>query len=256
MAGLALVTGASSGIGRAISRRLAIAGWDLALNGRDQARLEETARLCEPFAIKTRVIAQDLCRPEGARELWRRLEGAPVAALVNNAGFTLCGPFAKTDGRREEEMVRLHICSMLELTKLALEGMLARGKGHIVIIGSVYSFAAAPGQAVYGATKAFLLNFTQSLAQELSGTGVKVTAVCPGSTETELRSRAGVAARGPRGMSPEAVAEAAFRGMTAGQRLIVPGALNRVLVAFARHLPRTWVPFLVQRINRARGLGA
>lgn len=251
---LALVTGASVGIGRAIALRLARAGYDLALLGRDIDRLSETQRACRALGAETQLIVADLALPRAARRAYDALDRYPVDVLVNNAGYTVHGEFLDTELEAEQAMVAVHIGATLELTKLVLPQMIARGQGRILNVGSVYSFAAIPHQAVYGATKSFLLSFSDSLGYELKGSGVTVTALCPGITRTEFRARAGVTTKRLSGMSAEAVAEAAYRGMEAGSRLVVPGVLNKLFVFCARRLPSGVIPALMGLISRFRGL--
>lgn len=247
---LALVTGASAGIGRALALRLAETGHDLALVARDMARLADVAKEAKAFGAEAILIDEDLSRSSAARAVWARLRDRPVDVLVNNAGFGLRGDFAGTDAAAESAMVRVHVDAVLELTKLALPGMLARKRGRVVTIGSLYSYAYAPRQAVYGATKAFALSFSQALSSELEGTGVTATAVLPGVTATEFHERAGIAAkRGVGAMSAEELAAAAYDGMERGARVVVPGLKNKLFVLAVRILPTAAVAALMRALN-------
>lgn len=248
---LALVTGASSGIGRALALRLARAGYDLVLVSRDEARLREVAAQA---GVPCRLIAQDLAAPDAAARVVERLEGAEVDVLVNNAGFGLHGDFADTELAAEKAMIETQVVAPVALTKLLLPGMKARGRGRILNVGSVYSYGPAPHQAIYGATKAFLLSFSAALRGELVGTGVTVTALLPGLTRTEFHSRAGIGAKGLKGMPADEVAEAGYRAMEAGKAVVITGGLNKVFVLLYRALPLSAYLRLMAVINRLRGL--
>lgn len=252
---LALVTGASSGIGRALALRLAKGGYDLILSGRDAAQLRVVQRAAKDLGAASDIVLADLSLPGAVGRVYEALDRRPLEVLVNNAGFTVHGDFSETDLKDEMSMIAVHVGAVLELTKLVLPGMLARKKGRILNVGSVYSFAPVPHQAVYGATKAFLLSFSDSLWAELRGSGVSVTSLCPGITRTEFRSRAGVSTKRMSGMSAEAVAECGYRGMMAGRRLVVPGLLNKLFVFVARRIPSGAIPVLTGIISRFRGLG-
>jgi hypothetical protein len=248
---LALVTGASSGIGRALALRFAAGGHDVVLVARDGARLEETAAECRKAGISARTIVRDLSKP-GSGEIAKGLE---IDALVHNAGFGVHGPFSETELGAELGLIGAHCDAVVELTKAVLPGMLARRRGGILTIGSVYSFAPVPEQALYAATKAFQLSFSRSLSGELAGTGVHATMVCPGITRTEFRARAGMRDSGRlKGRTPEEVAEAAYRAFEAKKRVVVLGGASRLFVALARFLPGGLFLPLMSAINRYRGL--
>jgi len=248
---LALVTGASSGIGRALALRLARAGHDLVLVSRDEARLRDVAAAS---GVPCRLIAQDLAAPDAARRIVERLDGAAVDVLVNNAGFGLHGDFAGTDLAAERAMIQTQAVAPMELTKMLLPGMIARRRGRILNVGSVYSYGPAPHQAIYGATKAFLLSFSAALRGELEGSGVTVTALLPGLTQTEFHQRAGIAAKRMKAMSSEDVADAAYRGLEAGRAVVITGATGRIFVLLYRLLPMAAYLRLMAGINRLRGL--
>ena len=253
---LALITGASSGIGRALAKRFAKAGYDLALVARDADRLKAVADEClvQSGAV-VKVIAEDLSLPGAGRKVFEALGNLEPDALVNNAGFGVHGPFAETDARSELAMVRVQVDAVLELTKAVLPGMIRRGRGGILNIGSVYCFAPVPEQAIYASTKSFLLSFSQSLSGELGGTGVHVTLVCPGITRTEFRQRAGMQDSGKiRGATSEHVADAAYRAFVAKRKIVVLGGASKLFVGLARWLPgRLFLP-LMRSINRYRGI--
>jgi uncharacterized protein len=254
----ALITGASSGIGRSVAFELASQGYNLFLTSRNEQSLRQVAADChQQHNIETRVYAADLSRPESVDGLIRALfaPSIEIEFLVNNAGFGVSGEFLKTDLAQELDLMNVQLAAMLKLTKAVLPQMRAQKKGRILNVASVYSFAPAPFQAVYSACKAFLLTFSESLREELKGTGVTVTALCPGTTRTEFRARAGIEHRNDAaGASPEAVAKIAVRQTLRGKHLVVPGFANRVFVFVMRRLPVSVVPRVVRFINSARGV--
>jgi short-subunit dehydrogenase len=257
---VALVTGSSSGIGLALARVLARNGHDLVLVARDRETLQGmAAELQAMYGAKALVVAQDLSLPGAARAVWDAVEraGLAVDVLVNNAGFGVHGPFVETAAADELRMIRVQLDVLLELTKLALPGMLARRSGRLLNVASVYSFAPVVHQAVYGACKAFMYSFSEALAIELTGQGISVTVLAPGSTRTAFRARAGVNERKPggSGASPELVAEAGYRGMMRGRRVVVPGFWNKVFVFIVGVLPRGLVSPFLRQINRKRLAG-
>jgi short-subunit dehydrogenase len=254
----ALITGASSGIGKAVAFELAGRGYNLFLTSWDEEPLRQTAAdFHQQFNVETRAYVADLTRRESVDGLMQALFAPPIEIeiLVNNAGFGVGGEFLKTDLARELDLVNLQLVATLKLTKAVLPQMVARKKGRILNVASVYSFAPVPFQAVYSACKAFLLTFSESLRGELKGTGVTVTALCPGTVRTEFRSRAGIAHRNQAaGATPEAVAKIAVRQTLRGKHLAVPGFTSKVFVFFARRLPVSVVPRIVRYINSIRGV--
>jgi short-subunit dehydrogenase len=254
-----LITGASAGIGRALAREFARGGHDLLLVGRDEPALAQLVQECRSeFSVEAVALTNDLSRPRAAAEIieWARARRAEVAVLVNNAGFSVHGAFVETEVARELELVRIQIDCLLELTKGFLPAMLSRRAGRILNVSSVYAYAPVPYQSVYGACKAFLLFFSQALASEVADSGITVTVLCPGSTRTEFRRRAGIQEKNTQaGMSAEAVAAAGYRATMAGRSTVVPGAINWLFTLLARHMPWDWLPAFVRRINRVRGVG-
>jgi uncharacterized protein len=254
----ALITGASSGIGRAVAYELAGKGFNLFLTSWDEEPLQQVAADChQQYRIETQAYVADLSRLESVDGLIRALFAPPIEIeiLVNNAGFGVGGEFLKTDLARELNLLNVQLAATLKLTKAVLPQMAARKKGRILNVASVYSFAPAPFQAVYSGCKAFLLTFSESLREELKGTGVTVTALCPGTVRTEFRARAGIAHRNDSaGASAEAVAKIAVRHTLRGKHLVVPGIANRFFVFCTRRLPISLVPGIVRFINSARGV--
>jgi len=254
-----IVTGASSGIGLEIARLLAADGYDLLLVASGEKKLlEVAARFSEEFGRPAAALAVDLARPDGARSLLDEVErrGLFVEVLVNNAGFGVYGPFATADLARTLEMIQVNVTSLAELTRGVLPGMTARGSGRILNVASTAAFQPGPLMAVYYATKACVLSFSEALANELSGTGVTVTALCPGPTRTAFQERAGLKA------SPLAagllvgdarrVAKAGYRGMLRGRRVVVPGLANKVMMQAVRFSPRRLVTAVARRIQESK----
>jgi len=235
----ALVTGASSGIGDRIARRLAGAGTALVVVARDEVRLR---RLAEELQVDVEVLAADLAEPLQRALVAERLRALdrPVDLLVNNAGFGFIGRFWELDPDGEQSVVDVNVSAVLQLTHAALEGMVARGHGSILNISSLGSLQPAPTSATYVATKALVTNFTESLHEELRGTGVTATAVLPGFTRTEFQQRANATIHGPGFVwqDADAVAAEALAAAAAGRAVRITGGLNRVAAALMGPLPR------------------
>ena len=252
-----VITGASSGIGKALAFEFANGGFNLLLTGRDELRLVEIANECSrKHQVATQVIASDLSTAEGLDNLIATLSDQPnrYEVLVNNAGFSIHGKFGSSDIEETHKLLNVQITASVRLTHALLPAMVARGSGRILNVASVYSFSPVPFQSIYSASKAFLFSFSESLRVELQGTGVTVTAFCPGTTQTELRVRAGIAERNKTsGMTAAAVARIAYVGTLRGSHLVVPGLINRFFVCLIRHLPVGTVPSLVRVINQWRG---
>jgi uncharacterized protein len=256
----ALITGASGGIGRELARLFAAGGYDLVLVARSAGRLEEVAgELRSRHGVTARVLAKDLARPESPEEVFRELEAAGVAVdvLVNNAGFATFGPFAEIDLGRELEELQLNVVTLTHLTKKFLPGMLARRRGGILNIASTAGFQPGPLMAVYYATKAYVLSFSEALAEELSGTGLTVSVLCPGPTETGFQKRAGLEdSKLFSGLlqvsDAPPVARAGYEGFRAGKRVVVPGLLNKIGVQSIRVSPRALATKVVKKMQERR----
>lgn len=256
----ALVTGASSGIGWELARLFARDGCDLVFVARRREKLEQLGQdLAREFGATTTVLAEDLSDPQAppriAGELARR--ALAVDVLVNNAGFGVYGFFAKTSIEQELAMIQVNITAVTHLTKLLLPGMLERRRGRILNVASTAAFQPGPLMAVYYATKAYVLSFSEALANELAGTGVTVTALCPGPTITEFQKAASLEQTrlftGPLVMSAATAARAGYEGMRKGKRVVIPGFPNKVLVQAVRFAPRRLVTALARRIQERRG---
>jgi uncharacterized protein len=253
----AIITGASSGIGKALAGEFATAGFNLFLTGRNEAALADVATSCSgKHRVLTEVVATDLSCADGVRRLVGEIQSKPYRyeVLVNNAGFGIHGDFASTDIDENARLVHVQLTAALRLTRSVLPGMIERKNGRILNIASVYSFSPVPFQSVYAACKAFLVSFSSALQNELQGTGVTVTVFCPGVTRTEFRSRAGIGQnRTDTGMTPEEAARIAFRETMRGTHIVVPGFVNKLFAFVVGILPARSVSDLVRFINRRRG---
>ena len=253
-----LVTGASSGIGCALARTFARKGHNLILIARDKARLEQLAdELRGETGVRVEVLPQDLSIPGAARTIIDQLaqRALTVDILVNNAGFDVYGNFCETDWTKELQMIQVNLIALTELTKLLLPGMQKRRKGRILNLGSTGSFIPTPLNAVYSATKAYILNFSAALAEELRGSGVTVTTLCPGATRTEFQQRAGItniALLKFGAMDAEAVAEVGYRAVMSGRRVAIPGLYNKLQVFLSRFLPGSWLTKAAKRMLEPR----
>jgi short-subunit dehydrogenase len=250
---LALVTGASAGIGLDIARALARRGHDLALVARRREVLERVAAELESaHGVRAHALPADLAQPGAAERLVQTMaeRGLSPDVLVNNAGFGSFGPFADADLDVERQMIQVNVTALVALTRLCLPGMLARGSGRILNVGSVAGFVPGPRMAVYYATKAFVLSFSEALAEELRHAGISVTVLCPGPTASEFQAVARMRdsrLRRATMMSSASVAERGVAGMLAGRGVVVPGATNKGIPWLARLAPRRLVTWLSGR---------
>jgi short-subunit dehydrogenase len=239
----ALVTGASAGIGTAFASQLAARGERVVLVARDRSRLEALAsELASRHGVDTEVLAADLT--DRAQLAWVEARLAdrdrPVDVLVNNAGFATIGQFAELDRDTEAREVGLNVVALVRLTHAALGPMVERSRGGVLNVSSLAGGQPTPGNATYGATKAFVSSFTQSLHEELRGSGVNVTVVCPGFTRTEFQVRAGIDSSKVPGFlwqSAEEVAAGALSALDHNRAVYVPGTLNRVTAGVVSVLP-------------------
>jgi short-subunit dehydrogenase len=242
----ALVTGASSGIGRDIARELAALGADLVIAARGHDALVELKRELESaHNVAVAVVPQDLALPGSPEALFQKIAALrlPIDILVNNAGYGIHQYFADIPWEREAEMIRLLVDNLTQTTKLFLPPMIERGRGWILHTSSVGAFQPTPTYATYSACKSYVMSFSIAIRHELSGTGVRVSVLCPGVTDTGFQKTAGhekaSAFMKASGMTSARVARIAVRGMLRGKALIVPGLFNKVNALLTRFIPRS-----------------
>ncbi|WP_108658412.1 SDR family NAD(P)-dependent oxidoreductase [Acuticoccus kandeliae] len=252
---LVLVTGASAGIGESFARTIAADGCDLLLVARRVDRLEA---LKASLGVETHVMALDLTEAGAADALVAETErlGRPVDVLVNNAGFGKAGLFAGSDRAAQLGMIDLNVRALVDLSHRFLPQMISRGTGGILNIASTAAFQPGPGVAVYYASKAFVLSFSEALSEETRGTGVTVSALCPGPTRSEFGEISGMAThqvfRPAFMMTADKVAEIGWKGFRAGKRVIVAGGLNRMSAAGGKMLPHRLLLPIVKRLQTER----
>jgi hypothetical protein len=255
----ALVTGASSGIGRELARVLAQEGHDLVLVARREAELDAlAAELRSAHGTESLVVPADLAVAESVAAVKSAIEttGIEIDVLVNNAGLGGHGRFVATDVRSVEQQLAVNILALTRLTKAFLPAMVSRRRGRVLNLASTAAFQPGPYMAVYYASKAYVLSFTEALAEELRGTGVTATALCPGAVHTEFFDVARVdsgspIARSPGALPAAAVARAGYDGMMRGKPVVIPGVLNRIGMESLRIAPRRLVPRVVARMHPA-----
>lgn len=259
--GTVLITGASRGIGYELSKLFARDGYRLILVARDQEKVEEVAAELEStYACEAAPMPKDLTVARAADEVFEKLSqhGIEIDILVNNAGVASRGPFYETDTQWLLDLLQLNITSLTHLTRLFLPGMVARGRGRILNVASTAAFLPGPYMATYYASKGFVLSFSEALWWELRGTGVTVTTVCPGPTDTDFHKASGMklsplAEHGGVLLKPAIVAQAGYRATMKGKRIVVPGIQYKT-VAFlcSRLLPKSIALRIVATLNRNR----
>jgi short-subunit dehydrogenase len=248
----ALITGASSGIGLDLAQLMAL-DFDLIITARNQAELEKIAQeLQATHGNHVHVIPADLTYPEAPKQIFAEIErrGLPVDILINNAGFGSYGAFAESDAKISLDMVEVNIAALTALIRLALQGMIHRRRGRIMNVASTAGFQPGPLMAVYYATKAYVIMFSEAIANELKGSGITVTCLCPGATATKFAGRAHM--EGSRlfklgAMRSRDVAIAGYKGMMSGKGMVIPGLLNKTVAMSVRFSPRK----LVTAISRS-----
>ena len=253
----AIITGASSGIGKALALEFAAGGFNVVLTGRNEQALARVAQECgSRSGVRTQIIPAELSSTPSTDQLIAAIRAQPrrYEVLVNNAGFGINGDFSNTDITGEIDLLNVQLTAALRLTTAVLPDMITRRSGRILNVGSVYCYAPVPFQSVYSACKAFLLSFSAAIRNELAGTGVSVTVFCPGITQTEFRSRAGIAEKKKSsGMTAEDAARIAYQETMRGRAVVIPGAANRLFVLLAKLLPNTSFTGIIRYINRKRG---
>ena len=254
--GRALITGGSVGIGAALADVFAAHDHDLILVSRNREKLEQRGRqIQETFGVQVTCLPEDLADPAGAKRLHEAVteRNLDVHYLVNNAGVGLYGKIATTDLDTELKMIQLNVTSVVDLTKRFLPSMIERRSGRILNVASIAAFLPGPWMSVYYATKAFLLSFSQAIDYELKPSGISVTTLCPGPTESEFKVRAG----SQRSrlfqaflMDTPLVARVGYDAMMKGQAVAIPGLLNKVISVAVRFVPRPMIATLSHRAAR------
>lgn len=252
----ALVTGASAGIGKALAEELAAGGTNLVLTARRRERLEDLARtLSTAHKIRAEIFVADLVKPAAPAEIlaFTRAKNIHIDLLINNAGFGAFGEFSTSDESRQLEMVQVNCAAVVHLTHLFLPAMIERRSGDILILASTASFQAVPYISVYAATKAFDLSFAEGLAEEVKSQGIRVCALCPGSTESEFHevaNQTNVPAAKTRRETAEKVARTGLRALAAGKSYVISGAGNYLGAHLQRLVPRSVVTSIAAKMFR------
>ncbi len=252
----ALITGASGGIGYELAKIFARDKYNLVLVARSEKKLQEIAsELQKSYGISAKVIAKDVSKLSAVQEIYDALkqDGIIVDALVNNAGFGDFGFFTETSWEKELEMINLNMTSLTALTKLFVKDMVARKAGKIMNVASTASFQPGPLMAVYYATKSYVLSFSEAISNELNGTGVTVTALCPGPTTSGFQAAADMGdsklVKGKKLPSSQEVAEYGYKAMMSGKVVAVHGLMNKIMAQSIRYTPRAVVRSLVRAMS-------
>ncbi|MCH8554196.1 MAG: SDR family oxidoreductase [Schleiferiaceae bacterium] len=257
----ALITGASGGIGAEFAKLHASKGHDLILTARSADKLEKLAQeLRQLYAIEVVVLPQDLGEPNGAKALFDAIskQGLEISVLINNAGFGDFGAFADAPWDKTATMIQLNVNELVQLTYLVLPQMLARKQGYILNLGSVASFLPGPMMTVYYATKAFVLSFSEGLAEEVRGQGVHVSVLCPGPTASDFQARSRMneskLLEGPFANMPSSaeVAKYGYEQLFKKKRVSIHGTANKLMISLTKLLPTTWKAKMMAKIQVAR----
>ena len=249
-----LITGASSGIGEAFAYKYAELGENLILTARSKEKLEKLKnKLMEKFAIEVLIIVLDLSKENAAKEIYDKLEkeGIAVSALVNNAGYATSGEFISNSFVSQHEQVMLNVTSLVDLSYYFLDNMKKNKKGVIINIASTGAFQPLPYMSVYGATKAFVLSFSEGLYEEYKNYGIKVIAVCPGPTETNFFESAGPVSVG-KFRTPKMVVDSTFKALGRNKNHVVDGVENRLVSLSSRFLTRKRMAKIIGNMLRKK----
>jgi short-subunit dehydrogenase len=256
---IALITGASTGLGREFARLCARDGYDVVLVARSLPQLEELAADIQRNTNRAaRVIEKDLSIPDAAREILDELTsaGLNIELLINNAGFGLVGRFWELDEIQQMQMVQLNVGALTHLTRLFLPGFVQRRRGRILNIASTAAFQPGPLMSVYYATKAYVVSFSEAVHNEVRDYGVTVTALCPGPTKTEFDKRAGGTNtklfKGRNVMDASAVAQIGLAALNAGKPLVIAGRMNSMMAFLTRFAPRQFTASMARRFQEAK----
>lgn len=252
----ALITGAANGIGYELAYIFAQNDYNLVLIDRIEAKLQRVATyLQEQFSISVKSIVKDLAQVTSPEEIFQELQGEniQVDVLVNNAGFGTYGFFNETNLTDELEMLQVNLVCTTHLTKLFLKSMVQQGQGKILNVSSAAAFQPGPLMAVYFATKAYILSFSEALANELENTGVTVTVLCPGTTQSSFHERTGMAdsqlLKTKRMMDAATVANIGYRALMDGKTIVIPGIINKLMAKSVRFIPRNLVTKIVRKMQ-------
>ncbi|OUR90319.1 short-chain dehydrogenase [Flavobacteriales bacterium 34_180_T64] len=250
----ALVTGAASGIGYELAQLLAKDAYQLILVDIDAEKLVEVkSDIDRDFNVDVRILVKDLSRPNIAEELMSDIDNKPIDVLINNAGFGLFGSFSDTNWERESEMLHVHVITTTHLTKLILKGMVERGSGRILNVSSLAGFLPGPLMSIYYASKGYMLSFSEAIANELKGTGVTVTALCPGPTKTGFQETVSENSSENKITFNMACAKKVsvygYKAMLKGKTYAIPGVFNKFLAVLPRFISRNAVASLVRKIQ-------
>lgn len=256
MARIALITGASTGIGFELARVFAKNGYQLVLVARNERRLSDIKdEFQQSFSMPVETIVKDLSKPSAPREVFEEVRdrNLDIHALVNNAGFGWTGQFAEGNPETQLDMIDLNVRALTHLTRLALPPMVDRKGGYILNVASTAAFQPGPLMAVYYATKAYVLSFSEAIANEVSEYGITVTALCPGPTATEFANRANMSSsklfQGNGVMNAKTVAQLGYEGMMKGKSIVIPGMRNQVMAASTRFAPRRVITRIARSLN-------
>ncbi len=251
-----LITGAASGFGFELALLMAKDGYSLILVDINLKKLQEAKdEITALYPSDIQLIHKDLSTANVADEIFQAIDYKPVDVLINNAGFGTFGSFSETDWKRDAEMLNLHVVTTTHLTKLVLKGMVARGSGRILNLSSLAAFQPGPLMALYYATKAYILFFSEAIANELKGTGVTVTALCPGQTKTSFQEVVSDGAKASDNKinfniaSAKDAAEYGYEAMQKGKVVAIPGNLNKVLSKLPRFIPRRTATAIIRKIQ-------
>ncbi|AFY33682.1 SDR family oxidoreductase [Calothrix sp. PCC 7507] len=255
----ALITGAASGIGYQLACIFAVNNYNLVLVDRMEQKLLEIAdNFQKEFSIFVKTIVKDLSIPTSPEEIFTELqqEAIKIDVLVNNAGFGIYGLFNETNLTTELEMIQVNLVCLTNLTKLFLKDMVKQGNGKVLNVSSAAAFQPGPFMAVYFATKAYILSFSQALASELEGSGVTVTVLCPGPTESAFHEKTGAAGtkqvKGNKMMGAAEVAKIGYSALMEGKTVIIPGLKNKILAEIVRFTPRNLVTKIVKNMQEIK----
>ncbi|HUQ84773.1 MAG TPA: SDR family oxidoreductase [Candidatus Limnocylindrales bacterium] len=249
-----LITGGSSGIGFELAKIFGQNNYQLILVANDKEKLENAGDELKNSGFSVKTIAKDLSNPDSPSQIYEQLkqEEITIDILVNNAGFATYGPFSENDLDKELSELQVNIVTLTHLAKLFVRDMLKKGEGKILNVASTAAFAPGPLMAVYYASKAYVLSFSEALNNELENTGVSVTTLCPGPTNTGFAASANLGSSKlfqGKNMDASFVAQAAFDGLMGNRAVVIPGLKNKFMVNALRFVPRSVVPKIVKGVQ-------